>query len=214
MPSPRRLGREARREQLLDAAVELAAGRDLTLLSVQDIAAHAGVSEGLLYHYFPTKDALLVAAVHRAAEAMSAALDIAVQGSPGDALDAGLHAYVDHVQADPTGWSALLQARSGPVAAIGAAVEARTRRLLLDLLGVDVPSPLLQAALDGWAQFERAACLAWLQHPEIARAAVVDLLGSTFMTALDAAARHDGQAREVLERLAAPAPDAPDAPAP
>jgi DNA-binding transcriptional regulator YbjK len=50
-----------RREQLLDAAVELAAGGDLSALSVRDIAAHAGISEGLLFHYFPTKDALLLA---------------------------------------------------------------------------------------------------------------------------------------------------------
>jgi AcrR family transcriptional regulator len=49
-----------------DVAVELAAGGDLSAVSVQDIAARAGVSEGLLYHYFPNKDALLLAAVRRA----------------------------------------------------------------------------------------------------------------------------------------------------
>jgi AcrR family transcriptional regulator len=137
----RRLDPARRREQLLDAAVELAAGRDLTLLSVQDIAAYAGVSEGLLYHYFPTKDALLVAAVQRAADALTSALDGAAQGPPMVALLAGLAAYLDHVQADPTGWHAVLQARTGALADIGAAVEEHARRLLLAALDVRDASP-------------------------------------------------------------------------
>lgn len=197
----RRLDKASRREQLLEAAVELAAGRDLTGLSVQEIAAHAGVSEGLLYHYFPTKDALLVAAVQRAADALMAALDSAAQGPPQALLTAGLGAYLDHVQADPTGWRAVLQARSGALAEIGAQVEAHARRLTLALLGVDEAGPLLQAALDGWAALEREACLVWLRHPGIARPALEDLLMTSFFAALGAAARHDDQARAVLNRL-------------
>lgn len=61
-------------------------GRGIEGVSVQEIAAHAGVSEGLLYHYFPTKQALLLAAVQRAADAMVAAVDIAWPGTPLDAL--------------------------------------------------------------------------------------------------------------------------------
>lgn len=201
-PTPRRrLSPAQRREQLLDAAVQLAAGRDLSLLSVQDIAAHAGVSEGLLYHYFPTKDALLVAAVQRAADALVAAVDGAAQGPPLASLTAGLAAYLDHVQADPTGWSAVLQARTGALAEIGAAVEAHARRLTLASLGVREASPLLRAALDGWSALEREACLTWLRHPEIARPAIEDLLIGSFLATLEAAARHDEQSREVLDRL-------------
>ena len=197
----RRLDKASRREQLLEAAVELAAGRDLTGLSVGELAAHAGVSEGLLYHYFPTKDALLVAAVQRAADALTAALDRAAQGPPQALLTAGLGAYLDHVQADPTGWQAVLQARSGALAEIGAQVEAHARRLTLASLGVDEATPLLQAALDGWAALEREACLVWLEHPDIARPALEDLLMTSFFAALDAAARHDDQAQAVLNRL-------------
>lgn len=194
----RRLDPASRREQLLDAAVELAAGRDLTLLSVQDIAQHAGVSEGLLYHYFPTKDALLVAAVQRAADALMAALGSAAQGPPDEALAAGLAAFLDHVEADPTGWLAVLQARTGALAEIGAAVEAHGLRLTLEALDIDEPSPLMQAALAGWAALEREACVLWLRHPEIERPAVEDLLMSSFLATLTSAARHDQQARGVL----------------
>lgn len=197
----RRLDPARRREQLLDAAVQLAAGRDLALLSVQEIAAHAGVSEGLLYHYFPTKDALLAAAVQRAADALTAALDGAAQGTPMASLTAGLAAFLDHVQADPTGWHAVLQARTGALADIGAAVEEHGRRLTLGFLGVEHASPVLQAALDGWTALERAVCLTWLRHPEIGRSAVEDLLMSSFLAALESAARHDPQARDALRHL-------------
>ena len=197
----RRLPSAQRREQLLDAAVELAAGRDLSALSVRDIAAHAGVSEGLLFHYFPTKDALLLGAVQRAADAMLAALDGAVTDDPLTGLTAGLAAYLDHVQADPTGWRALLAARTGPLADTAAVVEARGRRLTLDLLGVPEPSLAVAAVVDGWAALERQVCLDWLQQPALSRAVVEDLLLSSFLGALEAAARHDEQARQVLVRL-------------
>ena len=197
----RRLPSAQRREQLLDAAVELAAGRDLSALSVRDIAAHAGVSEGLLFHYFPTKDALLLGAVRRAADAMLAALDGAATDDPLTGLTAGLAAYLDHVQADPTGWRALLAARTGPLAETAAAVEARGRALTLELLGAPEPSLALAAAVDGWAALERQVCLDWLQRPALSRAVVEDLLLSSFLGGLEAAARHDEQARAVLDRL-------------
>ena len=197
----RRLRPEERREQLLDAALRLAAERDLTSLSVQEIAAYAQVSEGLLYHYFPTKDALLLAAVQRAADALMQALDAVVQGPPLPSLLAGLAAYLDHVQADPTGWRAVLEARTGALADVGRQVEEHARRLTLAGLGVADPSPALATALDGWAALERQACLTWLAHPELPRAAVEDLLVSSFLAALEAAARHDAQSKDVLDRL-------------
>ena len=200
-PGRRRMSAQQRRAQLLDAAVQLAAGRDLAALQVSEIAAHAGVSEGLLYHYFPTKEALLLGAVQRAADTMAAALDSAVQGAPLEALLGGLAAYLDHVQADPTGWRALLQARGGPLAEVAAAVEARSRALTLALLGVDEPTPALAAAVDGWAALEREVCLRWLEQPGLERAVVEDLLVSSFLGALQAAARADEQSRGVLARL-------------
>jgi AcrR family transcriptional regulator len=197
----KRLTAAERRAQLLDAAVELAAGRDLAALSVQEIAAHAGVSEGLLYHYFPTKDALVLAAVQRAAGTMTAALESAATGPALPALMAGLAAYLDHVQADPTGWRALLQARSGPLAEVAAAVEDGARRLTLERLGIDDPSPAFATALDGWSALERQVCLDWLARPDLPRAVVEDILLSSFFSCLQAAARHDGQARRVLADL-------------
>jgi AcrR family transcriptional regulator len=200
--SARRLPPEQRREQLLDAATDLAGGRDLATLSVQDIARHAGVSEGLLYHYFPTKQALLLAAAARAAARMTAALEAAGGDDPREVLLAGLRAYLDHVRDDPAGWRVLLQAQSGEPARIAAAVDERSRSLALQLMGVVEPSPALLLAVDGFLALEKQVCRTWLDHPEVPRAAVEDLLATTFLRALEAAARHDEQARAAWDRLA------------
>lgn len=197
----RRLDPEQRREHLLDVAVELAAGGELTAVSVQDIAARAGVSEGLLYHYFPTKQALLLAAVRRAADAMSAAVAVAVTGTPMHALTAALAAYLDHVQSDPAGWRTLLQARTGPLAEVAQQVERQSRDLLCELLAIDVPSPVLAMALDAWAALERQACLNWLDDPTVPRDAVEQMLLAGFTGLLTAAAEHDAQSQQVVLRL-------------
>jgi AcrR family transcriptional regulator len=70
-PTGRRLTADQRRKQLLDAVSTLAADPDVEALSVEELAAHAGVSEGLLHHYFPSKQALVLAAVRRAAGVLS-----------------------------------------------------------------------------------------------------------------------------------------------
>jgi AcrR family transcriptional regulator len=55
----RREQAERRREQLLDAALDVFARKGIAGASVKDIAAAAGVTQGLLYHYFEGKNALL-----------------------------------------------------------------------------------------------------------------------------------------------------------
>jgi AcrR family transcriptional regulator len=59
--SNRRRQAERRREQLLDAALELFAERGVDGTSVKALAQAAGVTPGLLYHYFESKEALVVA---------------------------------------------------------------------------------------------------------------------------------------------------------
>ena len=56
---------EQRRNQLIDTALELFAERGIEATRVSDIAQAAGVAQGLLYHYFPSKDALLAAIIER-----------------------------------------------------------------------------------------------------------------------------------------------------
>lgn len=76
--------KDARRVTILDAARKVFARNGLAATRIGDIAAEAGVSQGLLYHYFPDKDALFTEIV-AAALRETAALTAGARRSPGSA---------------------------------------------------------------------------------------------------------------------------------
>lgn len=54
-----------RRERIVDAAMAVFAVEGISHTSVTDVAREAGVTRGLVYHYFPTMDELVDAALER-----------------------------------------------------------------------------------------------------------------------------------------------------
>ena len=67
----------ARREEVLEAALTLVSEHGVAGTSLRKLAAELGISQPSLYHYFPSKDALVTAVVEYCAEKMLAsALDL------------------------------------------------------------------------------------------------------------------------------------------
>src|SRR5580765_6635428 len=62
-----RLEVDERRAQLVALGVELFAARSYDEVSIDELARAAGISKGLLYHYFPTKRDFYVATVEEGA---------------------------------------------------------------------------------------------------------------------------------------------------
>lgn len=62
----RRLSVDERREQLITVALELFSARPPEEVSIDDIAAAAGASRPLVYHYFPGKQAIYEESLRRA----------------------------------------------------------------------------------------------------------------------------------------------------
>ncbi|RKN03766.1 TetR/AcrR family transcriptional regulator [Streptomyces radicis] len=60
---PRKVDHRARRELLADALMRLAAARGLEEVSLRHVAAEAGVSTGMVQHYFRTKDEMMAFAL-------------------------------------------------------------------------------------------------------------------------------------------------------
>lgn len=60
---------ELRRSQLTQVALEMFVERGIENVSIADLAARVGVAHGLVYHYFASKDELLVAALQLASPA-------------------------------------------------------------------------------------------------------------------------------------------------
>lgn len=65
--------RDERREQIMASALSLFATRGLGSTKISDIANAAGISQGLLYHYFASKEAIYVELIRESFERMNAA---------------------------------------------------------------------------------------------------------------------------------------------
>src|ERR1700753_2295729 len=82
---PRR--EDNRGRDVLAAAVELFASRGFDATSIRDIAAAAHVQPASVYYHYPSKEALLVAIVDRAAAQVAQQLAAAARsGGPGGRL--------------------------------------------------------------------------------------------------------------------------------
>ncbi|SET78916.1 TetR/AcrR family transcriptional regulator [Paracoccus homiensis] len=69
---------EEKQHQLLLTAAHVFATQGMDKASMSQIAAEAGVSKSLLYHYYPSKDALIFAIIHTHLEELDDALGAAI----------------------------------------------------------------------------------------------------------------------------------------
>ena len=104
-----RLPRAEREQQVLDIAHARFAEHGYGAVTMDDVAAAAGVTKPLLYAYFGNKERLYLACLARAGDAMFATVGEAVSGatSPADALRRGLHAFFAFVDEDRDAWRVL-----------------------------------------------------------------------------------------------------------
>lgn len=79
----RRLGREQRREALLDVATAMVRAGDLDAVTIESVAERAGVSRALLYKHFADRHDLLAAVYRRESDGVHAELTAAVQAADG-----------------------------------------------------------------------------------------------------------------------------------
>lgn len=70
---------EVRRDEILAATISELESRGLAQTRVSDVASALGISPGLIFYHFTTKDALLVAAFEHAVKQDLALLEVAVR---------------------------------------------------------------------------------------------------------------------------------------
>jgi AcrR family transcriptional regulator len=79
LPSTRQRRKDARPQELLDAALDLFVEKGFAATRAEEVAARAGVSKGTLYLYYPSKEELLKAVIrqHLGSEIAAGAEDVA-----------------------------------------------------------------------------------------------------------------------------------------
>jgi AcrR family transcriptional regulator len=135
---------DARREQVKRAALESLMERGFADMSVKDIARRAGVSTGILYHYFVNKDDILIQALAMAFRDADTALRRRVGVAQGDG--ARLDAYLLEAGTMGSVQQEAAQILLAALGQVGASEEVRTRlaRLFADFR--DYARELLQEA--------------------------------------------------------------------
>lgn len=78
--------RKQTRQQILDAAFELFAGDGYNKTSISAVAEKAGISKGLIYHYFESKESILEGIFDQLVEIGDDVLDFPEDFSPGNKI--------------------------------------------------------------------------------------------------------------------------------
>lgn len=190
MASRTRLTPEERRSQLLDLGVRLLSRRSLGDVSIELLAETAGISRGLLYHYFGNIAGFQQAVVQRAADELIAITAPPSGGEPYDRLLASLTAYVDYVDSHYEGYLSMVRAaKSGNEelraiyddarAALGGRFSAVEPGLVPD-------TPAARMLVDGWQSLVEEVVLGWKVAPQITREELLHLLTASFPALLTA----------------------------
>ncbi|MER7833707.1 MULTISPECIES: TetR/AcrR family transcriptional regulator [unclassified Streptomyces] len=204
----RRMGVEERRQQLIGVALELFSRRSPDEVSIDEIAAAAGISRPLVYHYFPGKQSLYEAALRRAADELAGRFAEPHEGPVGARLLRVLGRFFDFVDEHGPGFAALM--RGGPAFLTGAsrpaggvsathAVIDGVRQAAYDHvmahLGVrGRPPARLDLVVRSWVALAESTALIWLDgQRRIPRAELERQLVADFGALVAVSAAYDGE---------------------
>jgi AcrR family transcriptional regulator len=183
LTTPERVLRRARRrEELLDVADRVIQARGPGV-SMDDIAAEAGITKPILYRHFGDKDGLYEALTRRYVDELANLIRPAVQAhEPRDRLAAAIDAYLAYVEREPERYRFLLHAGEQPRTA---PILADFRRRHIASCAFTAAENLRRAGLDPgfaepWAQcvngMVRAAGSSWLESRSLPREKLVQYL--------------------------------------
>lgn len=203
-----RMTPDDRREQLLELGVRLLSTRSVDELSIDVLAEEAGISRGLLYHYFGSKQGFHRAVVRKAADDLVRVTAPPDEGEPLERLARSLEAYVDYVTTNFAGYTSLVRAAAGGDEVLREIYEearaALTDRIfdaaaahgnLLHTFGIpDTPSTRL--LVRGWSAMTEDVVLAWVRDPAgVEKSELLHLLAAALPGTLAGSTTTAGRAR-------------------
>lgn len=167
------MGVEERRQQLIGVALELFSQRSPDDVSIDEIAAAAGISRPLVYHYFPGKLSLYEAALKRAADDLAGRFVEPQEGPLGVRLLRVMRRFFDFVDEHGPGFAALM--RGGPAVGSSAtnalidSVRQAAYDQILSHLGIANPPARLELVVRSWISLAESTALIWLDGRRIPR---------------------------------------------
>jgi AcrR family transcriptional regulator len=166
-----RLSPEQRRTQLLELGVQLLSERAVDEISIDLLAEHAGVSRGLVHHYFGTLVGYREAVVRHWVDQLIEATAPPAEGEPLERLLASLTVYVDYVVANYAGYVSIVRGAAGGTEVMREIYEearsALTDRIFReDAQGELLPdNPASRLVVRGWSAMVEETVLTWKEDP-------------------------------------------------
>jgi AcrR family transcriptional regulator len=188
-PAYRRLDVDERRRQLLERGAELFTSHRYDELSMSRIAAEVGISKSLLYHYFPSKQAFFEATLGAWAEQLRERTEPDPDLPPAEQLASSLDAFLSLVEENAGAYRNLMGSATGvpEIRDLIDEVRRATAQRILEGIYPDGAPPKARTAVSGWLWFMDGACLNWIEHRDIDREELRNLLLGVLMGALVAA---------------------------
>jgi AcrR family transcriptional regulator len=185
-PAYRRLDVDERRRQLLERGAELFTSHRYDELSMSRIAAEVGISKSLLYHYFPSKQAFFEATLGAWAEELRARTEPNPDLTPLEQLTGSLDGFLSLIEENSVAYRHLVGSATGTseIRDLIDEVRATTAARILGGIYPDGAPPKARTAVAGWLWFMDGACLDWIEHGDIPRDELRDLLLGVLIGAL------------------------------
>jgi AcrR family transcriptional regulator len=180
-----RLAPVERRAQVLDAARRVFVRDGFAEASTAAVAREAGVTRGLVHHYFGSRRELFLAVLAELAERLPAAIRTDLDGlSLEETVEANSNALLDAVERDRDAWLALLAA-AGPdpevEAILGRARDQAVDRMLVNQAAATPPSDELRLVLRVFLGAAEAALAEWALHGRATRAQTQAIVKGTLL---------------------------------
>jgi len=208
-PPRLRLQIDERRAQLLELGIRLFSTRSYNDLSIDDVAAAAGISKGLPYHYFPGKQEFYVEVIREASLRLQRRTEPDRSLAPPARLRAAVDAHLSYVQEYGPVYAAIYTSGVAIAQEVSAILEEHREVVLqyfLQDFKIPKPRPVLRAALRAWIAMVEGASLDWIGHPEVNRADLRDLLIAGYVAMLTKALELDPKLARSLESMLRPPP--------
>jgi AcrR family transcriptional regulator len=173
-----RLTADERRGQLIGIGLRQLTERPIHELSLDEIGVEAGISRGLLFHYFPTKRHYYTAVVQAAADRLIRQTEPDPQAPVDEQLAQTLDAYLAFVERRREPYVALFRSAAGGADYVIEIYEA-TRAVFVDRARRALGEPrdlLVDLLLHGWFGFVEDTVLAWTAAPNLPRGQLLDIL--------------------------------------
>jgi AcrR family transcriptional regulator len=194
MSTRTRLDPRLRREQLLDLGVEQLSVRRLDDLSIDTLAEVAGISRGLLYHYFSNKRDFHLAVLRRMADQVIAITAPVDDLAPLEQLVRSLEAFVDFVSTNHESYVSFVRAAAAGDEEFHRIYEDARAALtdrIFDQAGGDVlaefgivDSPAVRLMVRGWSASVEDIVLSWLDDDRgISKSQVLEMLAASLPAA-------------------------------